>query len=99
MARTQGTARPSHSRRRRARARLWRFARARCKRRSVSDLRSIYAPGLFDGQVAVITGGGTGIGLACAREMAFLGAKIAILGRRADRIEAARASLREDGFG
>ena len=63
----------------------------------MSTLRSIYAPGLFAGQVALITGGGSGIGLACAREMAYLGAKVAICGRKADKIEAACALLAADG--
>jgi NAD(P)-dependent dehydrogenase (short-subunit alcohol dehydrogenase family) len=64
----------------------------------VSALRSIFAPGLFDGQVALITGGGSGIGLATARELASLGAKIAILGRKIDKIQAATALLEGDGI-
>jgi citronellol/citronellal dehydrogenase len=63
----------------------------------VGSLRSIYAPGLFSGQVALVTGGGSGIGLATAREMASLGAKVALCGRKADKIEAARALLAADG--
>jgi citronellol/citronellal dehydrogenase len=63
----------------------------------VSNLRSIYAPGLFSGQVALVTGGGSGIGLSTAREMAFLGAKVAICGRKAEKIDAARALLEADG--
>jgi citronellol/citronellal dehydrogenase len=63
----------------------------------VGTLRSIYAPGLFSGQVAVVTGGGSGIGLATAREMAYLGAKVALCGRKAEKIEAARALLAADG--
>ena len=57
----------------------------------------MYAPGLFSGQVALITGGGSGIGLASAREMASLGARIAICGRKTDKIDAARAVLEADG--
>jgi NAD(P)-dependent dehydrogenase (short-subunit alcohol dehydrogenase family) len=64
----------------------------------VSERRSIFAPGLFDGQVALITGGGSGIGLACARELAYLGAKIAILGRKIEKIQAAVAVLEGDGI-
>lgn len=63
----------------------------------MSALSSIYAPGLFAGQVAVITGGGTGIGLACAREIAFLGGSVAICGRKIEKIDAARAVLAADG--
>ena len=60
-------------------------------------MRSIYAPGLFSGQVALVTGGGSGIGLATARELSHLGAKVAICGRKADKLEAARAVLAADG--
>ena len=42
----------------------------------------LYVDGLFADEVVLITGGGTGIGLAAAREMGLLGAKVAICGRR-----------------
>jgi NAD(P)-dependent dehydrogenase (short-subunit alcohol dehydrogenase family) len=64
----------------------------------VSERRSIFATGLFEGQVALITGGGSGIGLACARELAYLGARVAILGRKAEKITAALATLEGDGI-
>ncbi len=57
----------------------------------------MFAPHLFEDQVALITGGGSGIGLACAREMASLGAKVAICGRKIEKIDAARSLLRGDG--
>ncbi|MFK7985086.1 MAG: SDR family oxidoreductase [Sandaracinaceae bacterium] len=59
---------------------------------------SIFAPGLFRDQVAIITGGGTGIGLAVGHELGSLGAKIAICGRRVEPLEAAVAALREAGI-
>jgi len=64
----------------------------------MSGMRSIYAPGLFADQVVLITGGGSGIGLTSARELAYLGAKIAICGRKIEKIEAGLAALREDGI-
>ncbi len=55
--------------------------------------RSIFSPGLFDGQVALVTGGGSGIGLSTARELAHLGARVAICGRNAEKIQAALEEL------
>jgi citronellol/citronellal dehydrogenase len=64
----------------------------------VIPIRSIFAAGLFDGQVALVTGGGSGIGLTCARELCALGASVALCGRSLDKIDAARAALRADGI-
>lgn len=58
---------------------------------------TLFAPGVFQDQVALITGGGSGIGLATARELASLGAKIAICGRKPERLEEGRRQLEEDG--
>jgi citronellol/citronellal dehydrogenase len=60
--------------------------------------RPFFAPGLFSSQVVLITGGGSGIGLACARELAALGARLAICGRKPDKIDAARALLLDAGM-
>ena len=56
-------------------------------------LDATFAPGLFASQVALITGGGTGIGFATARMLFGLGCDIALLGRRADVLTAAAARL------
>jgi NAD(P)-dependent dehydrogenase (short-subunit alcohol dehydrogenase family) len=47
----------------------------------------------FKNQVAIVTGGGTGIGLATARALVREGAKVVINGRRADIINAATKSI------
>jgi citronellol/citronellal dehydrogenase len=49
----------------------------------------------FTGKVAVVTGGGTGIGYATALQLARLGAAVAIASRTADELEAAAARIRE----
>jgi NAD(P)-dependent dehydrogenase (short-subunit alcohol dehydrogenase family) len=53
--------------------------------------------GRFDGQVVWITGGGSGLGAAMARRFAAQGAKVAVSGRRADRLEEVAAAIRAGG--
>ena len=51
----------------------------------------------FQDNVVWITGGGTGIGKALAVEFAAEGAKLALSGRRRDRLEEAATELRAGG--
>ncbi len=53
----------------------------------------IFAPGLLDGQVVLITGGGTGLGRAAAAEVAACGAHVVLAGRRAEVLDAAAAAI------
>jgi citronellol/citronellal dehydrogenase len=47
----------------------------------------IFRPGLLEGQVIVVTGGGSGIGRATAVELAALGAHVVVAGRRLEPLE------------
>jgi citronellol/citronellal dehydrogenase len=63
-----------------------------------AELRSsIFAPDLLEGQVCIVTGAGTGLGKASARELAALGATVVGCGRRAAPIEAMAAELAGGG--
>ncbi len=58
--------------------------------------RSIFREGLFDGRVAIVTGGATGIGLAIAEDLVQLGAKVVIASRKMERLQVAAKGLSAD---
>jgi citronellol/citronellal dehydrogenase len=47
----------------------------------------IFAPGLLQGHVIVVTGGGSGLGRATAQELSACGATVVVAGRRAEPLE------------
>ena len=49
--------------------------------------------GALEGKLALVTGGGRGIGLACARGLAAAGARVVVTGRRAAELNAVAAEL------
>jgi citronellol/citronellal dehydrogenase len=61
-------------------------------------MSTIFRKGLFDGHVAIVTGGGSGIGLSTAMGLGELGAKIAICGRQKEKLEVAATTLRGRGI-
>ena len=60
---------------------------------STSPPQSVFRPGLFDGQVALVTGGGSGIGRGIADLLASLGAHVVLASRKRERVEAAAAEI------
>lgn len=59
--------------------------------------RSVLRPGLFAGEVHIVTGGGSGIGRCTAHELASLGATVVLIGRTKSKLEKVAAEIHEDG--
>ena len=62
----------------------------------MTDFRSPLAPDANAGKVAVVTGGGTGIGRATTLELARTGAKVVVCGRRPEPLQEVQAQLGDD---
>ena len=58
-----------------------------------STTSEIFARGLLSGRVALVTGGGTGLGKATAAELVRCGAAVTIAGRRAEVLQQAVAEI------
>ncbi|HEU0158383.1 MAG TPA: SDR family oxidoreductase [Hyphomicrobiaceae bacterium] len=58
---------------------------------------SVFRPGLFNDQVVIVTGGGSGIGRCTAHELASLGAKVALIGRNPEKLAAVREEIAAAG--
>jgi len=65
--------------------------------RTVSWAR-MFKEGLFEDRVAIVTGGGTGIGLAIGRRLGGLGARVVIASRNSENLEQGSADLRHAGL-
>jgi citronellol/citronellal dehydrogenase len=66
---------------------------------SEAQQSEVFAPGLLDGRVALVTGGGTGLGKASALELVRCGAAVTIAGRRGEVLEEAAAEIAGLGAG
>ncbi len=58
--------------------------------------KSAFSPDLFEGKVAFVTGGGSGICFGIVKALMAHGASAAIVGRKADRLTAAAAELEKE---
>ncbi|MGZ0714049.1 SDR family oxidoreductase [Pseudomonas palleroniana] len=58
---------------------------------------SIFKANLFQGQTLIVTGGGSGIGRCTAHELAALGARVILVGRKPEKLQAVAAEIAQDG--
>jgi NAD(P)-dependent dehydrogenase (short-subunit alcohol dehydrogenase family) len=63
----------------------------------MSSNASIFRDHLLQGQIAFVTGGGSGIGQRMAERFAEHGAKVVLVGRKQDKLDAAASSIRAAG--
>lgn len=58
--------------------------------------RTVFRDNLFAGKVAVVTGGGTGIGKAITKELSRLGCRVVIASRKLDKLEQAAEEINQE---
>jgi citronellol/citronellal dehydrogenase len=59
--------------------------------------QSVFRAGLFEGQAGIVTGAGSGIGRCTAHELAALGARVALVGRKSEKLEAVAREIADAG--
>src|ERR1700712_180311 len=62
-----------------------------------ASFQSVFRDGLFAGQAGLVTGGGSGIGRCTAHEVAALGARVALVGRNVEKLEAVAREITDAG--
>src|SRR5438876_7674944 len=70
----------------------WKMIYGKC---SVANVMSIFTDGLLRGQVAFVTGGGTGITGGVARALAEAGANVALVSRSLEHLEPAAKAIND----
>jgi citronellol/citronellal dehydrogenase len=63
----------------------------------LSSYQSVFRAGLFSGQAAIVTGAGSGIGRCTAHELASLGARVALVGRKIEKLNAVAQEISKAG--
>ncbi|WP_416395357.1 SDR family oxidoreductase [Allohahella sp. A8] len=58
---------------------------------------SVFKDQLFEGQTIIVTGGGSGIGRCNAHELAALGARVVLIGRKQEKLDSTQAEIIDDG--
>ena len=61
----------------------------------LARMQSVFAPDLLAGKVALVTGGGSGIGAGIAKRLAAQGANVGLLGRRAEKLDEVARDIRQ----
>src|SRR3954449_4785014 len=59
--------------------------------------QSVFRDQLFAGQAGLVTGAGSGIGRCTAHELAALGARVALIGRKQEKLEAVAREIADSG--
>ena len=62
-----------------------------------ASFQTVFRPGLFEGRTAIVTGGGSGIGRCIAHELASLRARVALIGRKVEKLQAVALEITAAG--
>ncbi|XP_052090990.1 peroxisomal trans-2-enoyl-CoA reductase-like isoform X1 [Mytilus californianus] len=61
-----------------------------------TKISSVFRNGLFNGKVAIVTGGGTGIGKAITQELLYLGCNVMVASRNEERLRKATDEMKKN---